>query len=72
VSIKNGPYKDTGYNGHNKTHDEDKQNKNAQHNGKIRKTKEFSLLIYMIDKIPCFYGKIRKIKWLFYTFLYRT
>jgi hypothetical protein len=34
VSIKNGPYKDTGYNGHNKTHDEDKQNKNAQHNAK--------------------------------------
>jgi hypothetical protein len=31
VSIKNGPYKD---NGHNKTHDEDKQNKNAQHNTK--------------------------------------
>jgi hypothetical protein len=26
--------KDTGYNGHNKTHDENKQNKNAQHKTK--------------------------------------
>jgi hypothetical protein len=34
VSIKNGPYKDTGYNWHNKTHDENKQNKNAQHKTK--------------------------------------
>jgi hypothetical protein len=28
------PYKDTGYNWHNKTHDENKQNKNAQHKTK--------------------------------------
>ena len=34
MSIKNGPYKDTGYNWHNKTHDENKQNKNAQHKTK--------------------------------------
>ena len=32
MAIENGPYKDTVYNGHNKTHDEDKQIKNGQDN----------------------------------------